>query len=206
MKNTYLFLLLIFLFCACGTNNLEQVEVIEEDGSKLSYTRNKENFAKEGTLTRFAVDGSKLEKAEYKNDTLNGFRHLYYPNGNIQVSENYVNGAFEGVFQSFYENSKLQLEGNYVKNVMEGVWKGYYDSGELKEEVLFKNNNENGPFVEYHKNGKLKAKGNYLEGDNEDGLLELFNEEGEMVKKMQCKKGVCRTTWTKENGELDLKE
>ncbi len=206
MKNTYLYLLLIFVLCACGRNNLEQVELTEDDGSKVTYTRNKENFAKEGTLVRFDADGVKLEKAEYKNDTLHGVRHLYYPNGNIQVSENYMNGTFEGDFKSFYENGKVQLEGIYVNNVMDGTWKGYYDSGELKEEVLFKNNNENGPFVEYHKNGKLKAKGTYLDGDNEDGLLELYDEDGELIKKMQCKKGVCRTSWTKEGGEQGTKE
>jgi len=201
MKNTCLHLLLIFVLCACETSNLEEIEVIEDDGSKINYFRNKENFAKEGTFTRFDADGSKMEEAQYKNDTLHGVRHLYYPNGNIQVSENYINGAFEGTFKSFYENGKLQLEGMYINNTMDGIWKGYYDSGELKEEVLFENNNENGPFVEYHKNGKLKAKGTYLDGDNENGLLQLFSEDGELAKKMQCVEGVCRTIWTKEGGD-----
>lgn len=63
------------------------------------------------------------------------------------------------------------------------------------EEVMFADNEENGPFTEYHKNGSLKAEGNYLNGDNEHGLLKLYNEEGELVRKMQCDSGICQTTW-----------
>jgi len=77
-------------------------------------------------------------------------------------------------------------------------WKRYYDSGELMEIVNFVENEENGPFVEYYKNGNKKATGNYLDGDNEHGELELFDEQGELIKKMNCNKGICRTSWTKE--------
>jgi len=195
-------LLLIIIFAACSGGNLETIELKEEDGTTVRFTRDKENFAKEGLLTKTRIDGSIIEEAEYTNDTLDGFRKLYYPNGKLQITETYQNGVFQGNYQSFYENGQLQLEGEYIKNSMEGTWKGYYDSGELKEEVFFKNNNENGPFVEYHKNGNAKTKGQYLDGDNEDGLLQMFNEEGELVKKMNCEKRICRTIWTKEDGDV----
>ena len=52
-----------------------------------------------------------------------------------------------------------------------------------------------------YKNGKTKATGTYLEGDNEHGELKLFDENGELTKKMNCNRGACRTTWTKEANE-----
>jgi antitoxin component YwqK of YwqJK toxin-antitoxin module len=114
-------------------------------------------------------------------------------------------GAFQGAWKTFHENGQLKLEGEYIDNKMEGLWKGYYDNGGLKEEVHFKGNEENGAFIEYYKNGKLKAEGAYLGGDNENGLLKLYDETGELIKKMDCKKGVCRTIWTKEDGEVTPK-
>ncbi len=205
MKNLVLFLFSTLFLFSCG-GNLETITVNEDDGTITSYTRNKENFAKEGLLTRTAADGTLLEEAQYSNDTLHGFRKLYYLNGALQTEETHVDGAFQGTFKTYYENGQVKLQGEYINNSMEGVWKGYYDGGELKEEVFFKNNNENGPFTEYYQNGKLKAKGNYLEGDNEDGLLELFDKNGELVKKMNCVKRICRTIWTKEGGDVEPAE
>ena len=76
----------------------------------------------------------------------------------------------------------------------------YFMKRALQEaQMAFDKNEENGPFEEYHPNGKIKAKGTYLAGDNEHGLLEIFDDKGELIKKMQCKKGVCRTTWKKED-------
>jgi len=201
MKNKVWYFLILLVLAACGNNSLEKIEMKEDDGSTTRFTRDKETYAKEGLYTRLGTDGIVMEEANYVNDTLHGVRKLYYPGGKLQIEETYENGIFQGSFKSYYENGQVQLEGAYLSNSMEGVWTGYYDGGQLKEEVNFKNNNENGPFVEYHQNGKIKTKGTYLDGDNEDGLLELFDENGELVKTMQCVKRICRTSWTKEGGE-----
>ncbi len=196
IKNN-LFLALCCYLMACS-NPTELIETVDEDGSKVSYTRRTDNFGKQGLYTKWYKDGGKFEEAHYENDTLHGTRKLYYPNGQVQIVENYDMGQFKGAFQSFYENGQLQAEGEYVDNQIEGLWKGYYETGELKEELHFKNNEENGPFTEYYKNGNLKAEGAYLEGDNEHGLLKLYDETGTLVKKMNCDKGICFTTWEKE--------
>ena len=81
---------------------------------------------------------------------------------------------------------------------MQGIWKKYYESGKLMESVTMRDNEENGPFVEYWENGNLKAEGAYLDGDNEDGELKLYDEHGELEKTMQCERGMCYTTWKKE--------
>ena len=197
----FIFVFGIFLFgCKSSTEFVETID--EETGEKVTYTRRTDNFGKQGLYTRFTKDGAKAEEAMYENDTLNGVRKLFYPDGTVVIEENYRMGDFEGGWKTFYENGKVKLEGQYADNKMEGMWKGYYQDGNLKEEVLFKDNQENGAFTEYHKNGKLKAEGFYLDGDNEDGLLKLYDENGELEKKMNCKRGVCRTIWTKEEGDV----
>jgi antitoxin component YwqK of YwqJK toxin-antitoxin module len=190
----------IVLLSACSGN--ETIKVHDDNGVLTEeYRRNKKDFAKNGPYLAFYPDGAKLEEARYVRDTLDGIRKRFFPNGQVQVEEPYRMGSFEGIFKSYYESGRLELEGAYVNNAMSGIWKRYYENGQLLEEVRFENNEENGPFIEYHENGKLKAKGAYLDGDNEHGLLELFDENGELERKMECQKGVCKTVWLRDTAE-----
>ena len=57
---------------------------------------------------------------------------------------------------------------------------------------------------EYFRNGNLEAEGTYRNGDNEHGLLKLYNEEGELIKTMNCEDGVCRTVWKKDQNREEI--
>lgn len=180
--------------------DLEVVEKTDAYGDIERYSRRINNYAKEGPYSRISPEGNILETANYRNDTLHGPRVLYFENGDTQVIEQYDYGVFAGPYRAYYEGGALELEGNYVANAMEGNWKRYYPNGQLMEEVSFQDNQENGPFTEYHENGALKAEGYYKEGDNEHGLLKIYDEQGELIKTMNCQHGVCRTVWEKEEG------
>lgn len=199
MRFFWLFSLLFFLACS----DISIVEIKDEEGNIIErYEQNKEDKRKNGAFSRFAATGELLETANYHNDTLNNLRILYYESGDTQIVENYYNGIFEGGYKAYYENGHLELKGKYVKGTMTGQWTRFYKSGKLMEMVTFENNEENGPFIEYYENGQLKAKGNYLDGDNEHGSLELYNELGTLIKKMNCEHGICRTSWTLEGGTV----
>jgi len=181
---------------------LERVENRNADGTLIEvYTRRVSDYAKEGLYIRYDHDGRKIEESHYANDTLQGERIVFYENEKPHYRETYEKGIHDGPYKAYYETGELKLEGQYQDGVMEGKWRGFYKNGQLKEVVNFKNNNENGPFVEYYENGNLKAEGSYLDGDWEHGLLKLYDENGELKRKMQCDKGRCRTIWTKEEGD-----
>lgn len=192
------FLSSILLFTTACSNGLETIETEDDYGYQIKYTRSKKDYAKQGLYVKSYTNGKAYEEAQYKDDKLDGQRKIYYENGGLELIENYKNGVFDGPYQEFYEEGKLQLEGLYVANVATGDWKKFYKNGQVMEVVRMENNLENGPFVEYYENGNKKAEGNYLEGDNEDGLLQMYDEAGELVKKMDCQKGICRTIWKKE--------
>lgn len=189
---------ILFLLSCKKMPTVETVENTNEAGYVERYTRRVKDYAKEGIYLRLDPKGNKVEEAQYKNDTLNGWRILYSENGDTQTVENYKMGAFDGEFKVFYDNGKLKLLGFYKNNEMIGKWKGFYDNGILKEEVQFQNNAENGPFLEYYPNGKLKAEGAYLNGDSEHGELKEYNEAGILVKRKECNNGICKTVWTTE--------
>ena len=190
----------ILFLTTCG-NGLVQVEQEDQFGNIIKYTKNPKTNAVQGTWVRMSPDKVKLEEAEYNGGTLNGKRTLYFENGKPEVVETYANGTFEGPFQLFYESGQLKQEGTYKNGETIGEWKGYYENGQLKEIVTFAGNLENGPFTEYHENGKLKTEGNYVDGDNEDGVLKEYDDTGTLVTKKECKMGVCQTIWTKDMDE-----
>jgi len=190
-----LFLLPIVLI-SCGSN-LESISETNDLGYKTIYTIDSETKLKEGIQKVYDSNGNLYEELNHLAGKINGTRTLYFPNGNKEVVENLLDGVYHGIFQSFYEEGPLKTEGKYENNVAIGEWKSYYKSGQLKDIANFENNEENGPFVEYHANGKLKAEGNYKNGDNEDGLLLLYDEEGQLEKKMDCNLGRCSTVWKK---------
>jgi antitoxin component YwqK of YwqJK toxin-antitoxin module len=195
-------ILLLFFLLACQQKH-EKVEQRDEYGYTEMYFRDKVDYAKEGLYERFNTDDIKVEEAHYNNDTLDGYRILYYETGDTQIVEHYQKGRFDGPFLAYYDNGKIEIEGQYVYNEMDGPWKRYYRDGQLMEVVTFRENAENGPFTEYHPNGKLKAEGTYVNGDGEHGLLKLYDESGELIKTMNCDYGVCRTVWSKEKNEAD---
>ncbi len=188
-----LFSFALFLSACSQTKKIE----VKNDDNQLSevYYLSKDSL-KEGTATTFYEESGKVfQETPFSKGKENGIRTTYYPSGKIEETNTFANGEFHGPSKTFYESGKLKNEVNYIHNAMDGYWTAYYDNGQIKEKVLFKDNLENGPFVEYYKNGQLKAEGKYLNGDNEDGLLKLYNDKGMLIKKMECKEGVCRTIW-----------
>ena len=201
MKHIWILALgLAFMNFGCKSK-VEQVENIDSYGYTERYQRNKSDFAKQGLYQKFDEQGRLMEEAKYQDDTLSGLRALYYETGDTQIVETYQHGIFEGPYRLYYESAQLNMTGRYEANEMTGDWDRYYENGQLMERVRFEANAENGPFIEYYKNGNLKAEGSYLNGDNEHGLLKLYDEEGALKRKMNCEKGICRTFWKREGEE-----
>ena len=195
--------IIIFSLCLLSCDVKDQVVIKNEKGEIQEQYLINEAKQKHGLYQSF-INGVKIEEANYQNDKLNGKRTLFHTNGSIEIEEQYVNNVMVGPYKAYYHTGVLSQEANYKEGMMQGLLKTYYNSGELKEEVTMVDNQENGPFKEYFKNGKIKWKGQFLNGDNEFGLLEEFNEEGELIKKLLCDSlARCSTIWTLENGEIE---
>lgn len=206
MRNTpnLLFLavgIALFTQVYCDSNPLETVEHKNDRGQLERFMRRKKDFAKEGLYQRFSETGQLLEEAAYSNDTLQGERKYYYPNGKVESIEHYQNGVFQGKYQKFYEDGSIQVEQEYTDGVLEGLSIAYYPNGVVKEKVTMRQNEENGPFTEYNENGTLKTEGQYIPGDDlplEQGELREYDESGVLVRIADCQSGICHTRWKKE--------
>ena len=197
-------LLLAILFCyACHNSNLV---TIKDDAGKIAekYAVN-EAGTKHGPYESY-INGVLVEKSNYQNDKLHGSRILYHTNGAVEIEENYDNDVIVGSYKTYFHTGVLAQEAMYTNGVMQGILKSYYEDGSLKEEVTMVNNEENGPFKEYHENGKIAWEGQFLNGDNEFGLLKNYDESGVLIKKMMCDSlAICTTIWTLEKGNVTTK-
>ena len=176
-----------------------QIVEIKDDAGNLteSYEVDRKTEKKNGVYQRYN-NQTLVEQADYVNDTLHGMRTLFFDDGTKEIEESYVSGKYHGIFKTYHHDGSLKLEGMYENGTMESTWTKYYPSGQVMERVQMHLNNENGPFEEFYENGNLKAKGTYLDGDNEDGELLLYDENGDLERKMDCDKGICHTTWSRE--------
>jgi antitoxin component YwqK of YwqJK toxin-antitoxin module len=199
----YLLFLLPLLAAKCGEGEI--IENYDDNGLLTErITLKKGTEVRQGKYEAFFASGKILEESYYKEGELHGPRTVFFENGQTDYIETYVNGKFDGPYQKFNEQGQLVQEGQYVDNAMSGLWKGWYDSGEMKEEVSFENNNENGPFKEYHPNGKIKTEGEYRNGDNEQGELLIYDENGQLAERMYCEYGVCATSWKVDEGDIEI--
>jgi antitoxin component YwqK of YwqJK toxin-antitoxin module len=189
-------------------SSCSRTETVEREafGMLEKYEVDKKTGLKSGVFEKFELDGTLIEHAVYVDDQLHGVRTIYFPNGTPEIVEHYNAGILVGSYMTYFDNAVAEIEGNYTNGVMTGIWKRYFDNGQLMEDVTFADNLENGPFVEYHKNGNLKAEGQYSGGNKEQGLLKLYDENGELYRRMECNNGICHTTWLRPGYEEDADE
>jgi len=199
----YLLFSFVFLFFySCIGDGHKKIVVRDPNG----YFREEfiviNDSIKDGTYLKFYGNGKLWDSCFYKNDTLQGVRKLFTDDGNLEIKENYKDGILHGEYYVYYPNGNIKLLQYFNNNVMEDTSYAYFENGKLKEKVTFKNGLENGPFIEYYKNGNFKWVGKYLNGDNEQDTLYQYSDQGILIKKMLCNRGVCFTIWTKEKGEI----
>lgn len=194
---TPIFLFLLFALGACNT---ETVDTQNAYGQRIQYERKKGSLVKHGRFTRYHDNGEPAESAHYEQDTLEGERRLFYPDGRLESVETYKKGLLHGSFRRYHPNGALFIEQAFRQGVMEGYSLRYYPNGRLEEKVAIRNNEENGPFLEYYENGNLKASGVYIYDDGalEQGELKEYDENGVLIRIADCERGVCRTRWKKE--------
>ena len=194
-----LFRNIIFISLCLGAckKPLTRVEVDPDTGFETTYSIRKEDNKYEGPYVKKDSTGQLLERGHYRNGELHGIREILFPDGQVKVRERYLDGKITDLYEYYFPNGKLELKGYYIDGAMYGDWKKYDDQGNLLETVTMINNEEMGPFTEYYPSGKVQAEGVYLHGPNEDGVLKLYNESGDLYKTMLCDSGTCITTWEK---------
>lgn len=196
----YLYIIASLLLSSCARE--KYVEVKDSSGKLTERYQIDKDSVKNGIYESYNYEGNILEKSMYKDGIQEGLRTIYHSNGKVEKEELYKHGLLNGLYKVYYDTGELMIESQYTNNEMQGQLKKYYPSGQLMEVVTFVDDLENGKFEEYWENGNKKWEGSYLNGDNEYGELLKYNEEGTLIRKLNCDSlAVCRTFWLLEGAD-----
>ena len=196
----FLIFLSVFLL-GCKKDNV--VRTYYDSGALMEEYHIDEDSLITGLYKRYHPEGVLAEDCTYEKGLRNGLRKLYAVSGELESIYPYQNDKINGEYQVFYPSGKIKIKANYVNSEIVGDFFQYFENGNLKEKITFESNMENGPFEEYHESGKIKWRGTYRNGDNEFGLLEEYNEDGILIKKLMCDSmRICTTIWTIEDGDI----
>jgi antitoxin component YwqK of YwqJK toxin-antitoxin module len=127
----------------------------------------------------------------------------FYPNGNLKLEGNYSKGKKEGVWKEYFENGVLKETGNYRDGKKDGVFKSHntddeknkvltYSNGRLIERKFIDVKNVNRKQIFLFEGQKIESlyvmgskifREKYLNGNHQNGFLELFHSNGQVLLK-----------------------
>lgn len=192
--------MLLLLLGSCKNSSL--VEAFDDAGNLVSQSEQKEDGTLHGSSKNY-VENRLFSEENYEDGVLHGQRKIFYADGSVEIAELYNQGKLQGEYFVYHPNGKTMLKANYIEGNMQGVVSTYYDDGNIKEEVTFIDGEEDGPFKEFYANGNLEWEGTYVPGKeepNEIGVIKNYNEEGTLIRKLQCDTiygyNKCKTIWS----------
>ena len=97
-------------------------------------------------------------------DTSDGIRTSYFPNGKVEKEETYKNNKLDGVYRTFYEDGTLHQERYYKEGQLDGLFKAYDEFGVPYFDIVYKNGKQDGITNIYFKNGVLQYRDTYVNG------------------------------------------
>ncbi len=145
---------------------------------------------KNGVYTYYYPDGVKRQEVFYKDDVPEGLVQLWQPNGLIQQRFHTKNNKYHGLFEDYDIHGCLKQRIEYEDGVFHGLFEEYYPNEFIKVRCYYKRGSIVGTYQLFYKTSLL-----FLEcqcgpiGGKINGLLQVWNEEGELIEKYQCKNG-----------------
>ncbi|MCX7697541.1 MAG: hypothetical protein N2Z72_07620 [Bacteroidales bacterium] len=137
IKSAFLFTILIMLVTCRKEEPVRQVVEKYPDGKekKVEYISPKSNEVIK--IETFYPNGQIQLSQEMKNGKAHGKSVYYYPNGQIWSSGTFKDGLPHGERITYYQNGKVRYEGQYIEGKKAGKWTFYDENGRKIKEVRF---------------------------------------------------------------------
>jgi antitoxin component YwqK of YwqJK toxin-antitoxin module len=145
---------------------------------------------KNGFYTFYYENGMKRQEVYYKNDIPIGLVILWRMDGTIHQKFHTENSKYHGLFEDYDELGNLKQRIFYENGVFDGLFEEYYPNEILKVRCYYKKGSIVGVYQLYYKSSMLflECECGPLAGKI-NGKLEVWDEEGNMIEKYQCKNG-----------------
>lgn len=153
---TILILPILFSLFARGQNvDLEKYDVSINDTliSKIDFIKNGNR-----------LDSTRLKHLTFK-PISDGYKKIYYLNGQLYSLGEIKNGKEDGFWTYWYDNGKKAREGNFAKGKREGAHKYWLPDGRLRAEGTFKNDKYDDKWIMYKEDGSGSVEQTYKNGE-----------------------------------------
>jgi antitoxin component YwqK of YwqJK toxin-antitoxin module len=110
-----------------------------------------------------SLDSTRMKHLVFKPRS-DGYKKIYYLNGQLSSQGEIKNGKEEGFWTYWYDNGKKAREGNFVQGKRDGTHKYWFPDGRLRGEGGFKNDVYDGKWVMYKEDGSGSVEQTYKNG------------------------------------------
>jgi antitoxin component YwqK of YwqJK toxin-antitoxin module len=107
------------------------------DNGKVAFSGKVQRGLYEGTIIRYAYNGTILEKADYFHDKRHGQSIFYYANGKIYSDEYYSMGELHGDCKEYFESGQISMNAKYYLGDFHGDVKMYNKKGVLLVDAVY---------------------------------------------------------------------
>jgi antitoxin component YwqK of YwqJK toxin-antitoxin module len=152
-----------------------------EDENGLRVTATYKNGFKFGQSIKENLNGQVLEKAIFKDGTLNGPVKRWYNDGELAFTSEFIDGKQEGIALQYHRNGNKWKETHFDKGDTIKSHKRWYEDGTLAYEGEYLDDEKNGIHKSFHQNGNLLKSVSFSHA-KPDGLTEIFYEDGKKWK------------------------
>ncbi len=133
-------------------------------------------------------NGKRLAAGTTYGEVRTGAWMTYHTNTNqIETITNYINGKKNGPTIKLNDRGQIEELAEYKNDVLHGMVVKYR-FGKPVEELTYANGVLNGHFAVYDNQFKIQKKGSFKNG-KQDGLLQFFNENGQITMEYTYKDG-----------------
>jgi len=130
--------LFLFFLLSCQHEEIEKriVETYPDGKAKKIeyYSKNKQQVVK---IETFYPNGQLQLSEEMKNGKPNGQATYYYPTGQKWSEGSFKDGKPHGLRKTYYVNGQLRYMGYYNNGKMEGEWIFYDENGKVLNKVKY---------------------------------------------------------------------
>lgn len=147
---------------------------------------NFEKGKRNGIYIEIDKTGSIVQKAEYKNDVLNGQTSEWYRGGRLSKVHTYKNGQLDGEQVICYEQGGNLEVSQYKEGKRDGETVWFDEKGNKKMRIVYKNGEFDGPQETYYPDGSLKSEAIYKKGKLQ-GKKQTYDEKQQQEKKGEKK-------------------
>ena len=123
-----------------------------------------------GFITMYYKNGKLKGITRFKNGQRDGFRKMWFENGQIEFEIPFKKNQLHGILTQWYNNGNKKTISSFVKGKLDGMTYIWHENGQLGIEVEYRQNKINGLYRKWNQNGKIIFEEKYVDGIKQQNI------------------------------------